>query len=768
MFKKIIFFSVLLSVAAIASNTGPGPAKLTTLPDQSGHATEVLTTSGSTLYWAPGGAGGSGNGSVTSVTGTAPISVTASTLTPNVSISQSSSSTDGYLSAANWSTFNSKLSSVPFPLNAPAGTLTAPSINFQDNDSGMWSNGDGNTSFSANGFLRMEVNQNQVDVIGPLDVTGNISAANFPPTGNANAFAGYDSLGALFTIPGWSFQDGSGALSAYISRDVTLDGGFTSYNFETAAEATADNLIGINGINVDMHFDRNNTGADLQTIYGINSSARAEGSGFVNYVLGANIGAQGGNGNGGGVGSIQGAYFNSTLASGTTMSSNGSLNGIFVGINSTSGTADNGYLFNGNVDSTNFTNNFNGIISSANNSTFNNTYAMFNGYTNNSNTFNGNNWYGMVLGNDAPISGFADGVRFQTNGNVIKNLNGFSISTNANTLTSPGYNMTAFDANINNTTFNGDNFNAFNGFIAGVGATQTNVNAFAFNNQLSGTNRFTGLSIFNNQDQIEEIRGVNFNSTGDARTMTGIDVVMTGNATDDGQGLRVNVSSLTSSTQHIKSGSFEGGQFQVNGGFTPFSSTPVEIGNNFITTSSIVSGSPLTGTDQFITFIQSNLDAQDDITTGPYGLDTNMVGAVSQIVVGSGKTLPLTRSLLLGTSIPAGSGGTITEHVAMTVLGLPSFGGSVTNPTRTGIEDGTILGQGFCDGATTCHFLNVRDGNAQNSFAGGIQLTTSGSQPTCDAQHRGTFWNIEGGAGVADILQICQKDAADAYVWVTK
>jgi len=49
----------------------------------------------------------------------------------------------------------------------------------------------------------------------------------------------------------------------------------------------------------------------------------------------------------------------------------------------------------------------------------------------------------------------------------------------------------------------------------------------------------------------------------------------------------------------------------------------------------------------------------------------------------------------------------------------------------------------------------------------GLQAVTSGSQPTCDADHRGLMWNIEGGTGVADIFQICQKDATDTYVWVT-
>lgn len=50
----------------------------------------------------------------------------------------------------------------------------------------------------------------------------------------------------------------------------------------------------------------------------------------------------------------------------------------------------------------------------------------------------------------------------------------------------------------------------------------------------------------------------------------------------------------------------------------------------------------------------------------------------------------------------------------------------------------------------------------------GVSVDTSTAQPTCDSSHRGLWWVIQGGAGVADVLQICLKDAADAYGWVTK
>lgn len=49
----------------------------------------------------------------------------------------------------------------------------------------------------------------------------------------------------------------------------------------------------------------------------------------------------------------------------------------------------------------------------------------------------------------------------------------------------------------------------------------------------------------------------------------------------------------------------------------------------------------------------------------------------------------------------------------------------------------------------------------------GVQLATSGTQPTCSLGTRGLMWNIQGSTGVADTLQVCQKNSSDAYVWVT-
>jgi len=56
--------------------------------------------------------GGGGGGTVTEVTTNAPLSVASGTSTPDLSITQATTSTDGYLTSTNWNTFNNKLSSV--------------------------------------------------------------------------------------------------------------------------------------------------------------------------------------------------------------------------------------------------------------------------------------------------------------------------------------------------------------------------------------------------------------------------------------------------------------------------------------------------------------------------------------------------------------------------------------------------------------------------------------------------------------------------------
>jgi len=83
-----------------------------------GTSGQVLTSQGSSApTWTT-----PTTGTVTSVTGTAPISVATGTTTPAISISQATTSTNGYLSSTDWNTFNNKQ-----PSGAYLTTVTADS-----------------------------------------------------------------------------------------------------------------------------------------------------------------------------------------------------------------------------------------------------------------------------------------------------------------------------------------------------------------------------------------------------------------------------------------------------------------------------------------------------------------------------------------------------------------------------------------------------------------------------------------------------------------
>lgn len=46
-----------------------------------------------------------------------------------------------------------------------------------------------------------------------------------------------------------------------------------------------------------------------------------------------------------------------------------------------------------------------------------------------------------------------------------------------------------------------------------------------------------------------------------------------------------------------------------------------------------------------------------------------------------------------------------------------------------------------------------------------LQVDSLGTRPVCASALRGMFWLVKGGAGVADKMQVCGKEAADSYTW---
>lgn len=58
----------------------------------------------------------------------------------------------------------------------------------------------------------------------------------------------------------------------------------------------------------------------------------------------------------------------------------------------------------------------------------------------------------------------------------------------------------------------------------------------------------------------------------------------------------------------------------------------------------------------------------------------------------------------------------------------------------------------------------TNDGNVE--VYGGVRLTTTTTQPTCDSTHQGTLWFTQGTAGAKDSLQVCASDGT-SLAWRT-
>jgi hypothetical protein len=95
------------------------------LPSQTSNSGKVLSTNGTDTSWIAVG----GSGTVTSVTGTAPVSVATGTTTPVISMAAANTTTNGYLTSTDWNTFNGKgsgtVTSITAGTGLSGGTITS-------------------------------------------------------------------------------------------------------------------------------------------------------------------------------------------------------------------------------------------------------------------------------------------------------------------------------------------------------------------------------------------------------------------------------------------------------------------------------------------------------------------------------------------------------------------------------------------------------------------------------------------------------------------
>ncbi len=194
-------------------------------PQTDGTGGQVLQTNGAgELTFATVGGG---SGTVTEVTTNAPLSATSGTTTPDLTIAQSTTSTDGYLSSTDWNTFNNKLSSVSGdPLPVLSGNLDV-------NGNSIVSASNGNISITPDGtgnVILDGINYPQadgtIDQVLKTDGAGQLSFTS-QTSGTVTSVGGTGTVNGL-TLTGTVTSSGNLTLGGSITGFLPLAGGIMS------------------------------------------------------------------------------------------------------------------------------------------------------------------------------------------------------------------------------------------------------------------------------------------------------------------------------------------------------------------------------------------------------------------------------------------------------------------------------------------------------------------------------------------------------------
>jgi hypothetical protein len=231
----------------------------TTLNFVGAGVTASLTSPGVVEVNVPGGGG------VTLVTGTAPIASSGGA-TPDISITQADTSTDGYLSSTDWNTFDGKFdvptgtgtdyldgtgAPQPFP-TIPTGTVTSVDLTMP-------------VAFSVTG--------NPVTTSGTLAVTaaglatqyirGDGQLANFPTSSGGGSAVSFYLNGSVAqgTLDGVAFKQISNTPVIGAGTDFSINADGYIQSFITDATVPNQLLIPAGNWNFEMYFSANNAGS---------------------------------------------------------------------------------------------------------------------------------------------------------------------------------------------------------------------------------------------------------------------------------------------------------------------------------------------------------------------------------------------------------------------------------------------------------------------------------------------------------------------------
>jgi hypothetical protein len=514
-------------------------------------------------------------------------------------------------------------------------------------------------------------------------------------TGNPNTLAFYDSLGDLTSTNYWTLQNdgrmngsatftGNGQRLLLLNPNVALGDTWNSVDLITGTLTNSGTLTGyVSLLNLSFFDDSSTT----------------------EFINGINIGTQGNTTNDKQLGNF---YSSGNVG--------GNLSGLFL--NSADVVSGNATLFNAYSQ---------GDVTGQ--------LSWFVGGNQVTNTVG--SLVGLDILNNGAVSNFAQLIRLNSNGVITKGLDVVSANISGNVGDGSGVNLSGLNLSIQSTvTVDGNIF----GLNVSNDATFTGgTNGFWGGNVVNqgAGYSYNGYSSGNYDNMTEQIVGFNHNTTGSSRTSTGLNITMDGNATDDAQGIRVNVNNQTSSTVRVRSMDISGHTFSFNNLYRPLSGLFVDTGNNNFTELRVANGSPVTGTDALI---NNNIVAflvEDDIAIGPVGLGQAHTSIISLLGVADTKTIDLIRGLIVVASVQDpgyADAGTVDRFEAIVYAGALAGGGDTVINTAIGL----FMPTGFdgyagnnwglrVQGSTADNYLNrLAIGTVSETAAVGLSLDVNG------------------------------------------
>lgn len=528
------------------------------------------------------------------------------------------------------------------------------------------------------------------------------------PTGTPSTFAGFDALGDLYTVPGFTINTTSGGMDEALTIQPNDLTGFTansySINFDPLQNSPNENW---NIQSISAFFDINSSGFTQGTAGNVsqllNLNYTHQGTGDIGQPVYLNLNSNFGNGTdpidikgvawlaaGGNFnnnvslsGTLQGIVFNPGLNAGTTTSGVQAF-GDFCQI---PGTVDNYYSasFSPTIGTLATGGNFNGLNVSPNITTLAGT-SSFNGVSVNA-----------LLGTT-------------TDGNIT----GFSIGTNVTTM---GTNSGRFDYGSYGTITTMGSNSTFKGF--NFAPTITTAHGLLY--PISITPQIAG---------------------GDGQ-FKGIEIApsMSGGTMSDVRGLSITLNSMVSSQSQGKVGLESDSRISVNATTTLESAQTFQIGSRLEHLYNVPSGSPVTGTDCLAVNIAGDLTAQDDIALGPIGLGVASVGFIASMGIAATKTVDAVTVFLPAASFQDpgfATGGNITDMYMVRVLPpLPQGAtASITNLYGLKIDD---FGVTFSGSATNAWGIYVTDTALNNFIGGSLGIGAGTSVPNATLQVAGNM-----------------------------